>query len=299
MVMDRASDGVIAYTRAVAPHVDRLAGASQVHGALTALLRNEGLAYADVLIAARGVLLSGPLSPDDLLMLDRSTRPETVAAALDAYARRGLIAPLDGGEMGEIPFYTPTLRGRDLLLRLTARQGAAVTALWAPHDALLPAMASIATRVVGDAAATLPLAAYPGFRLQQAVPAPLGATPAHLLLTRLVALRALRADATSGVWRAHGFDATQARALTTVCCAAGPSARDERNGVGHDEDALATLHTRRLVGHESGHWHITAPGRTLHASIEQEIDERTAQPFAAVEAPERAVLLLGLKRLPG
>lgn len=303
--MDRVSDALAAYARAVAPHVDRLADATRREGAPAALLRDAGLTQADTLIAARGVLLSGPLGPDDLLMLDRSTRPEALATALDEYVRRGLIVPLDGGEMGEIPFYAPTLRGRDLLLRLTARQGAAVTALWAPHDALLPALASIATRVVGDAAATLPLAAYPAFRLQQAAPAPLGATPAHLLLTRLVALRTLRADATTAVWRAHGLDAVQARALTAVCCAAGSLARHEPHGAGHDADAdadesaLAALHSRRLVGRENGHWHITAPGRTLHASIEQEIDARAAHPFAAVEAPERAVFLLGLKRLPG
>lgn len=297
MLHDRLSDEIAAYARAIAPQVERLVrtGRSTAPAFLPALEPPHDA----ILIAASDPLLAGSITLDDLAALERRVPRATLAAALREYARRGLVARADvAGETS----YASTMRGQDLLLRVTAQQGATVTALWAPYDDILPALVSIATRVVG-AAATLPLAAYPAFRLQQAAPVPLDAPLARLLVARLAALRALRADVTTAVWRAHDFDAAQARALVDVCCAASQRPHAEDAGVGHDEDgpagALAALHSRRLVGRESGQWHITAPGRTLHASIEQEIDERAAQPFAAVEAPERAAFLLGLKRLPG
>jgi len=304
--MDHDSDGVTAYARAVAPSLARLARATRGHEALAALLRDTGLAHTDVLIATRGFLLTGPFDAADLVTIDRALSPEAVSAALAEYARRGLVAPLGKAGEGDLALYTSTLRGRDLLLRLTALQGAAVTALWAPQGDLLPALVSIATRVVGTAAATLPLTAYPAFRRQQAASAPFGATPAHLLLTRLVALHALRGDAMRATWRAYGLDARQACALAAVCCAEGlwPGAHQATHtGEGDPDDgavrALGALHARRLVGRENGYWHITTPGRTLHTTIEQEIDRRTAPPFAAIEAHERAVFLLGVKKLPG
>ncbi len=298
MLRDRLSDEIAAYARAIAPQVERLVHAGWP--AARALLPALEPPHDAILIAVSGPLLAGAITLDDLVALERDAPRATLAAALEEYARRGLVARAG---VGEETSYAPTMRGRDLLLRVTAQQGAAVTALWAPCGDILPDLVSIATRVVGVAAATLPLTAYPAFRVQQAVPDPLGAPLARLLIARLAALRALRADVTAAVWGAHGFDAAQARALVDVCCAASQRLHAEDAGVGHDEDdpagALATLHSRRLVGRESGQWHITASGRTLHASIEQEIDERAAQPFAAVEAPARAVFLRGLKRLPG
>src|SRR5262249_9642190 len=112
--------------------------------------------------------------------------------------------------------YAPTARGLDLLCGLTALQGEAITALWSPHQAILPALLSLATRAADGAAATLPRDRYPAFHGQYAAPDPPAAPPAHALGTRLPRLRSLRAAAHARAWAARRLDAAQAGAFTLL-----------------------------------------------------------------------------------
>ena len=211
--------------------------------------------------------------------------------------RQGL---LERDEASETPLYACTLRGRDLLLRLTALQGEAITTLWAAHEASLGALASLATRVSDNAAATLPLDRYPAFRGQHAAPAPLGATPAHLLLTRLTTLRYLRADAHALAWQAQGLDAAHAGALTALWRAREPLSANDLTGLGNDvsSTALAALRDRGLAGENKGVWRLSRQGRTLRDAIEVATNRAAAPPFAILDDQERIAFLAGLERLP-
>ncbi len=252
-MIDTTADTLIVDIGAVALHVDRLVGSVHQHERLVGFVRDAGLSHAQVAIAARGLLLAGPVSLDDLAEVERALPPGVLVTVMEDDARRGLVAYLGGGEMAELPFYTATARGRAVLLRLTALQGEVAAALWASAAGALPALASTATRIVGHALATLPLAPYRAFRLQQAVPAPFADPPAHLLLTHLIALRALHADAWDQTRRRHGLDAAQARALAALRRADTPS---QATGPAPDDDgaerALSALRARRLASNESG-----------------------------------------------
>lgn len=296
-------DDLARYARDVAPHVDRLAIAVHKHGrpAGAALLREFGLSSAGILIDARAILLAGPISLDDLSVIARYTPRERLAAALDVYVQQGI---LDRDDSAETPLYACTTRGRDLLLRLTEQQGQTITALWAVHTELLPSLVLAATRVVDHAAARLPPERYRAFFGQHAAPAPLGASPAHLLLTRLTTLRYLRADAHALALAAAHLDPGEAQALTALWRADPASmAFDDPASTGDESaadarDALPRLRARDLVEQEGSRWRISAPGRALREEIEAATDRAAAPPFAAFDADDRAAFLRGLARLP-
>ncbi len=297
-MIDITPDTLITDVGAIALHADRLVGAVHRHERLVGFVRDAGLSHARVAIAA-GLLLTGPVSLDDLAAVERALPPKVLVTAMEDDARRGLMAYVGGGEMAELPFYTATARGRAVLLRLTALQGEVAAALWASAADSLPVLASAATRVVGHAAATLPLAHYPAFRVQQAVPAPIADMPEPLLLTRLIALRALHADARDHARRRHGLDPAQAEALAAVGRAdtSGQMTEPASDNDG-EERAQSALRARRLAGNESGRWHLTTPSRALHAAIVREATHDIAPPFAALDTSERGAFLHGLERLP-
>lgn len=287
------SDDLVSYARAVAPHIDRLAIAVHRHGqpAALALLHEFGLDRAGVLIDALPLLLTGPITLDDLAVIDRYAPRQELASGLEQQVEQEI---LTRDETTEMPLYSSTTRGRDLLLRLTDLQGATVTALWAVHDDLLPDLASTATWVTDRAAATLPLDLYPAFRRLHAAPTQLGAAPAHLLLTRLTALRYLRADAHALALAAERLDAVQAGVFTALWTRA-PEAHDDSVAADH---ALEALLSRGLVERTGGHWSISAAGCVLRDAIEEETDRATAPPFGVLDAADRATFLQGLATLP-
>lgn len=297
--MDDAPDELVAYARDIAPEIDRLAIAvhRQARPAAPPLLHEFGLTSAGILVDARALLLAGAITLDDLAQVARVAPRDELAAALEEHVRQDL---LERDEASEVFLYACTTRGRDLLLRLTALQGEAITTLWAAHEASLGVLASLATRVSDHAAATLPLDRYPAFRGQHAAPAPLGATPAHLLLTRLTMLRYLRADAHAAAWQAQGLGAAQAGALTALWRASGALSAVDLNGPGNDRAmaTLAALRKRGLVAEEAGGWRITEAGRTLRDTIEAATNQAAAPPFTILEEQERAAFLTGLRGLP-
>lgn len=288
------SDELVSYARAIAPHVDRLAIAVHKHArpAGQALLREFGLDRAGVLIDARPLLLAGPTSLDDVAVIDRYVPREDLAAGLEEQVRSGMLAR---DESTETPLYDSTTRGRDLLLRLSALQGATVAALWAVHETLLPELASAATWITDRAAATLPLASYPAFRRLHAAPAPLGASPAHLLLIRLTALRYLRADAHALALATQQIDAPQADAITALWKA---NNGDGSGSVEAPGDVLDALQARGLVERDEGQWRFSDPGRMLREAIEEETNRAAAPPFAVLDAADREAFLQGLETLP-
>lgn len=287
-------DEMVTYAATIAPHVDRLAVA--VHGlarpAAGELLREFGLTSAGILVDARALLLAESITLDDLATIERYAPREALAAALEEHVRQGL---LERDDDAEASLYACTTRGRDLLLRLTELQGAAITALWSGHAAGLGALEAAATRVADYAAGTLPLDQYPAFRAQHAAPAPLGATQAHLLLTRLTMLRYLRADAHAAAWSAQGLDAAPAGALTRLWCAATPPGSDDLSGAA---SALEALRERGLAEQVDTTWRSTEAGRALRETIEQETNRRAAPPWAILDDGERAAFLAGLEALP-
>lgn len=292
--MDDAAPNLVAYASAIAPHIDRLALVVHRYArpAAAALLREVGLPNAGILVDARALLLAGAITLEDLAILERYAPRDGLATALEEHVRQGL---LERDEASEVPLYVCTMRGRDLLLRLTDLQGEAMTALWAVHEQGLGALASLATRVSDHAAATLPLDRYPAFRGQHAAPAPLGATPAHLLLIRLTTLRYLRADAHAAAWQAHGLDAAQAGALTALWRADRPLGLDDLYQV---TAALDALREHGLVEQADGSWRITAGGRALRDAIEDATNRGAAPPFAILDEQERADFVAGLEALP-
>jgi len=204
--LNAVSPDLAAYARAVAPHVDRLAMAVHKHvrPAGRALVQEFGLRHPGVLVDARVILLAGPIALDDLAAIERYASRDELIAALEEHVGQGLLArEVCGHNVGGR--YVATPRGRDFLLRLTAAQGETITNLWAARAATLPTLVATATRAADHAAAILPRAAYPAFHGQDAAPDPAGATPAHLLLTRLTTLRYLRADAHAAAWRSRGL----------------------------------------------------------------------------------------------
>lgn len=289
---DMVFDDLVSYARAVAPHIDRLAIAVHRHGqpAVLALLQEFGLGRAGVLIDACPLLLAGPITLGDLAVIDRYAPREDLSSGLEQQVDQEI---LTRDETTETPLYGSTTRGRDLLLRLTDLQGATVTALWAVHDDLLPGLASTATWVT-DRAATLPLDLYPAFRRLHAAPTQLGAAPAHLLLTRLTALRYLRADAHALALAAERLDPTQAGVFTALWTRAA-GAHDDLAAPDH---ALEALQSRGLIQRTGGRWSISVAGRVLRDAIEEETDRATAPPFGTLAAADRAAFLQGLATLP-
>lgn len=295
--MDEPIEALTAYAAEVAPHVDRLAIAVHKHGrpAAQEVLRGFGLSGAGVLIDARAALLAEPITLDDLTVIARYAPRAALSAALDEHVRQGLLTRDDAGT----PSYACTMRGRDLLLRLTELQGQTITVLWAVRAAELPALAAAATRIGDRAAAVLPLDLYPAFRGQHAAPAPLGGTPAHLLLTRLTTLRYLRADAHTLALEAHGLEGTQAHVLTALWRAAEPLAPRDITGEPDAVDAaLAALLRDGFAEGDGDHWRLTPAGRRRRDEIEAETNRAAAPPFAALDAAERGAFALGLANLP-
>lgn len=297
--MNGVPDELVQYARDIAPHIDRLAIAVHRHGrpAGMALMREFGLPNAGILVDARPMLLAGPITLDDLAAAERFASRESLAVALEEHVRQGL---LERDDADSTPAYSSTSHGRDLLLRLTELQGQTITALWAVHAALLPALASFATYVVDYAAATLSLDRYPAFRTQHAAPAPLGATPAHLLLTRLTTLRYLRADAHALALAAHSLDSAQAHALARLWRATEPLRLADIFQNGDPEikrAALQNLRDRGLANTDGEEWRISAAGRTRRDAIEEQTNRLAAPPFAALDADDRAAFLHGLAAL--
>lgn len=297
--MNAGSPDLAAYARAVAPHVDRLAIAVHKHvrPAGRALVQEFGLRHPGVLVDARATLLAGPIALDDLAAIERYVPRDELAAALEEHVGQGLLTH----EVGTGGRYVATPRGRDFLRRLTAAQGETITALWAARAAALPVLVATATRAADHAAAILPRAAYPAFHGQDAAPDPAGATPAHLLLTRLTTLRYLRADAHAAAWRSRGLDAAQGAVFTALWRARTPLTTDEARGLVSNGDAadrvLETLHERGLTAQEAGGWRISAAGRALRDAIERDTDRGAAPPFVTLAPPERTAFLTGLERL--
>jgi hypothetical protein len=106
--------------------------------------------------------------------------------------------------------YAVTPAHRPLLLAMQAAQGAAADELWAPAAGQVSALLPLADRLVAAAWET----AGTAFALLAGAPDPDGATPAHLLLTRVTALRYHRADAHAAAWSAAGLTAAQVVTLT-------------------------------------------------------------------------------------
>lgn len=292
----------IAYARAIAPHVDRLAIAVHRYGrpAGVALLSEYGLSDAGILVDARAILLAGPVTVDDVAIIERYAPRAGLATALEDHVRQGLLEREDTAEQ---TLYSSTMRGRELLLRLTELQGESITALWAVSAGALPGLAATATSVTDYASATLPLDRYPAFRGQHAAPAPLGATPAHLLLTRLTTLRYLRADAHALALAAHGITPAEAAILTGLWRAEDPGAATDTQSIADDgKDARHTLSERGLIARvnrgDGDRWRITAAGVILRDQIEEETDRAAAPPFAVLDERDRAAFLSGLEKLP-
>lgn len=278
-----------AFARAIAPHVDRLAIAVHRHAAPLAgpMLRSLGLTRAFVLINGRPLLLAGPITARELAVIERYMAPDELLAGLEEQVQRGLLAAAGPPDVRQ---YTPTSHGLDLLLRLTALQGAAITALWAAHESDLPPLIDATTRAT-RAAASLPPPLYPAFRLQYAAPDQPDATPAATLLARLTAQRYLRADAHAAAWAAAGLDGLEIGALTALwrgVAADWPSA----------EAARERLQRRGFAERDGTTWRLTDAGHRAREALEADTDERAAPPWYALSPPERDTLLQGLARLP-
>lgn len=292
----------IAYARAIGPHVDRLTVAVHRYGrpAGAALLREYGLDDAGILVDARAILLAGPITVDDVAVIDRYAPRDCLAIALEDHVRQNLLEREDTAGQ---TLYSSTMRGREFLLRLTALQGETITALWAVSAGALAGLAATATSVTDYASAMLPLDRYPAFRGQHAAPAPLGATPAHLLLTRLTTLRYLRADAHALALAAHDVEPAEAGMLTGLWRAEDSgAATDAQGSPDNGGDAWRVLSERGLIARvdsgEGDSWRITATGSTLRDRIEEETDRAAAPPFTVLGERDRASFLSGLEKLP-
>jgi hypothetical protein len=81
------ADNLPAYAHDIAPHIDRLAIALHRHARHVAppVLQAFGLTSAGVLIDARPLLLAGPISVDNLAIIERDIPRESLAPALDRH----------------------------------------------------------------------------------------------------------------------------------------------------------------------------------------------------------------------
>lgn len=302
MPEDGPQDGHLdAYAQSIAPHIDRLAIAVHRYArpATRRLLGEFGLRDAGLLVDLRSVLLAEPVTLDDVAVVDRYMPRAALAVALDAHVRQDLLWR-DGAARPVA--YACTTRGRDLLLRLTTLQSETIGVLWAIHAAALPSLVALATDVTDYAAATLPLDAYPAFRLWHAAPVPLGAATAYVLLERVTALRYLRADAHAHALALQSLDAPQGHALSTLWHAEEPRAAADAGAPRYDaatvEPSLAALCERGLVEAIRDRWCISAAGSALREAIEAETDHGAAAAFAVLNAADRDRFLHGLAQLP-
>lgn len=194
------------FAREVAAQVDRVA--IGVHPLARARSRNEvvqaGLTGGTgVLVSLAAPLLSGPAPAGDLHAVERYSPWPDFVATLDTHIAQGMLERGDDGRYGL------TAPGHRLCAAIRAAQGAAITESWQPAADVVSRLLPLTDRLVaaGWETAGTAYAVMAGARDPQA------ASPAHLLLIRVTALRYHRADAHAAAWAAAGLTAEQAVAL--------------------------------------------------------------------------------------
>lgn len=158
-----------------------------------------------VVIDLRSPLAAGRTVGEDVVSgLFRHQDPQAVWKSLQRAADNGLLEPGDGGG------YALTERGSAFLTELYAQHATVLGELWeADHADRVQRTAALAGRLVHAAAAT----GGPAWNVLAPPHEPPDATPGVLLLDRLAALRAHRADAREAARQSAGLTAEQAAAV--------------------------------------------------------------------------------------
>lgn len=144
------------------------------------------------------------VSTDGLLAQYRYDSPDRVHESVRRSAEHGMLELLDDGGI------TATDRGHKFLADLYALHADVLAELWeAEHADRVDRLTGVLRRVLGAADAT----GGPAWSVQAPPHEPQGATASVLLLNRLSALRAHRADARAAAWEAAGLTAEEVAAL--------------------------------------------------------------------------------------
>ncbi|HEX5493039.1 MAG TPA: hypothetical protein VFX70_00510, partial [Mycobacteriales bacterium] len=184
----------------MAPHVDRLA--ISVHPRTRDRMRDAVAAAGltgdtGVLVPLAVPLLAGPSAAGDLHAVVRYVPWPRFVAALDAHVAQNLLERLADGRYGL------TEPGHRFCAAVQAALGAAATEQWEPATEAVSGLLPLAHRLAAAGWET----AGTAYALIAGARDPRPATPAHLLLLRLTALRYHRADAHAAAWAAAGLTA--------------------------------------------------------------------------------------------
>lgn len=188
----------------VAPAIDRVFASGMRAGrdAGRELVMSYGGPHAvGVLVDLRNPLTAGrTVGADAVAGPYRYQDPQAVWKSLQRAADHGLLSTTEDGG------YTPTERGRAFLTELHAQHATVLGELWeADHTARVDRTVALVGRLLEAADAT----GGSAWAVLAPPHEPPDATPGVLLLNRLSALRAHRADAHAAAWEAAGLTAQQ------------------------------------------------------------------------------------------
>jgi hypothetical protein len=287
----RFDESLIPDAARLAPQIDRLfiAGHGAARPRARALMEELAPLTLGPMVDLRKLLLSrGGMTLDEAMALERYVDPEKLAQVLQERVRDGLLQERDGR-------YSPSERGRDVLLRLTEAQVQAITDLWRDAEEVLSELAALAGKAIEGAVETVAAADYPAFTVEWAGYLPDRITPAYLLWSHLGTLRYLRGDAHTLAWRELSLDAIQAGLVTALWKGESPPDTDDRA----TQDALARLTKRGWIEGARGQLQLTAEGRSGREQIEWKTNLYATPPLRALTEAERAMFVALLERLPG
>lgn len=189
------------FARELAPETDRVATAAYpvARQRVRDAVARAGIDDPGLLGALLTPLLAEPVAAGDAHAVVRSMPWHDFVTELDKLVANGALHRIGDGR------YAPTPTGRQLLCDLRAAQAAAAEELWEPVADVVEALLPLADRLTAAAWGTGGTA----YALMANAPDPADATAAHLLLSRVTALRYHRADAHAAAWAAAGLTAAQ------------------------------------------------------------------------------------------